>query len=75
MFNRARGKETKQPIQLNKKRWLSFSKAVRDAIKNNCVSLCRSRVQNFYLLSDVDVQTWVACGCTLKGKEARMLNS
>ena len=33
------------------------------------VSLGTSRVQNLYLLSDVDVQMWVACGYTLKRKE------
>lgn len=40
------------------------------------VSLGKSRVQNLYLLSDVDVQMSVACGYTLKAKEeAGVLNS
>ena len=59
MFHRARGKKTKPPFRLNKKKGLAFPKAVRDAFEKNCVSLGRSRVQNLYLLSD--------CGCANVG--------
>lgn len=59
MFHRARGKKTKPPFRLNKKKGLAFPKAVRDAFGKNCVSLGRSRVQNLYLLSD--------CGCANVG--------